>query len=626
MYDEINSVIEAYRAADNPDYAIMINGGWGCGKTYYVEHELKDMLRKCRGKLLYASMLGVHDYEQIVTQLLLSSLASTLGVSVEDIRSEYWLGRLLNHLGSTDGLLYKFLHSTISHIWKKRRHKAYQIDKDNTLIVLDDLERALNDEIRTQVLGHLYEDYIRHGYHVVLIGDETRIDEQSSYFECKEKYVRRSLDITMLSGNLVNDFVIQKCSRIDWLHDAIKDDLSLFITQKDIVNLRVVSMLIDGLIDVIAHLGNDVAQKHIVDIFWSLAPLVHAVAIGLFKPQDLVDNACLDCLWTVYLSYTTKEKRVNLTTGMQKACVFYDEYCEPFDRRYIYIPSLFEYALKGVIDGERLIKEITEILDKKQTPEGETLARLDEYWMSEEADILKNIDKVMTFLEDARYGFSDILKIYACFYFIRSKTYVSEWPYSDDMVERFVHYIHLREKYEPIPDRASMFSLQMHRYEDSQLKGIQVLYNEIDRFYEEKLKDSVKDRIDRLFEALKNGDRVLADELVKSAEGEWALFAEIDECKKVEDVANLPVAGLCFIEREVRSNILRVSNSADFERHQIPSINRLANYLDGYVERVEMPLSRRARLRDLTKVLRSAVRHMEEYDANKEQAARVIDS
>ena len=42
MYGVTTATILRYLKTANTDYAVMLNGGWGCGKTYYIEHALKD--------------------------------------------------------------------------------------------------------------------------------------------------------------------------------------------------------------------------------------------------------------------------------------------------------------------------------------------------------------------------------------------------------------------------------------------------------------------------------------------------------------------------------------------------------------------------------------------------------
>ena len=42
MNEGISSFLAYYVSMDDPQYATMINGMWGCGKTYYVNHWIND--------------------------------------------------------------------------------------------------------------------------------------------------------------------------------------------------------------------------------------------------------------------------------------------------------------------------------------------------------------------------------------------------------------------------------------------------------------------------------------------------------------------------------------------------------------------------------------------------------
>ena len=63
----------------------------------------------------------------------------------------------------------------------------------------------------------------------------------------------------------------------------------------------------------------------------------------------------------------------------------------------------------------------------------------------------------------------------------------------------------------------------------------------------------------------------------------------------------------------LRANILEISNSADFESDQIPDINKIVSYLDEYVKTGKDSISRNERLSELARVLKSSVKHMEDY-------------
>lgn len=44
--EKLNEIVIDYIKTEDTDYALMINGKWGCGKTYYLEHEFKDIVEQ----------------------------------------------------------------------------------------------------------------------------------------------------------------------------------------------------------------------------------------------------------------------------------------------------------------------------------------------------------------------------------------------------------------------------------------------------------------------------------------------------------------------------------------------------------------------------------------------------
>lgn len=45
MSESINRVIKDYLESPKTDYAIMISGEWGCGKSHYIHNEFVDMIK-----------------------------------------------------------------------------------------------------------------------------------------------------------------------------------------------------------------------------------------------------------------------------------------------------------------------------------------------------------------------------------------------------------------------------------------------------------------------------------------------------------------------------------------------------------------------------------------------------
>lgn len=60
---------------DNIDYALLVNGPWGCDKTYYIENQLKEIVEKEKFIFIYISINGAIDFSDIrrkVTYQLIS--------------------------------------------------------------------------------------------------------------------------------------------------------------------------------------------------------------------------------------------------------------------------------------------------------------------------------------------------------------------------------------------------------------------------------------------------------------------------------------------------------------------------------------------------------------------------
>lgn len=74
--EKVVQSVRDYINDDNAKYAVLINGAWGCGKTYLYENELKDEIlkleigRKERKCNVYISLYGISTVEQLAKELV----------------------------------------------------------------------------------------------------------------------------------------------------------------------------------------------------------------------------------------------------------------------------------------------------------------------------------------------------------------------------------------------------------------------------------------------------------------------------------------------------------------------------------------------------------------------------
>ena len=160
MEELVESILD-YIRSDYTDYAIMINGEWGSGKTYFWNHKIRNKIETMHinGKqytTIYMSLYGISNLEEIskkifieTTQLMDKNLKKFMNSHNQSTISEYAKTGLdmANFFGVTqngDKLDYGEFFST-----------------DDKILCFDDLERANVDVI--DILGYI-NNFVEHDH------------------------------------------------------------------------------------------------------------------------------------------------------------------------------------------------------------------------------------------------------------------------------------------------------------------------------------------------------------------------------------------------------------------------------------------------------------------------------
>lgn len=73
MNKNILNFLNEYVEIPNPQYAIMLRGAWGCGKTFFIHQWMKQLNNKDADKLewqpIYVSLYGLTNIQQITEQI-----------------------------------------------------------------------------------------------------------------------------------------------------------------------------------------------------------------------------------------------------------------------------------------------------------------------------------------------------------------------------------------------------------------------------------------------------------------------------------------------------------------------------------------------------------------------------
>jgi hypothetical protein len=159
----------------SPNYAILLDGPWGSGKSFFIE-ELKQVLQNKKSKIIHVSLYGVDDLNKLEEQVY------------NQFNS---INKKVLQLGGK--LIFAALKEKIGVDLEKEVSKLQKI-VDNAVFIFDDFERcALPPE---QSLGYI-NGYVEHGDNkVVIISNSKEIDKNSKFSFANEKVIGRSFTLT----------------------------------------------------------------------------------------------------------------------------------------------------------------------------------------------------------------------------------------------------------------------------------------------------------------------------------------------------------------------------------------------------------------------------------------------
>lgn len=217
-----------------PQYAVMINGVWGSGKTWFVNQFIEELLKKDR-KCLYVSLYGLSDVGQIDSQFyrLLHPVLSSKGAAIAGkIAKAVARGTLKLDFGHHD-------EADVSAGIPDVNFQDLLKKGENCILIFDDLERC-HIPIG-EVLGYINYFVEHDGAKVILVGNEREIDEETEpdYVRIREKLIGRTLSIEGDFGSAIKSFLLEIESMPIRQHIAKHlDNIHLIFEMAEYRNLR----------------------------------------------------------------------------------------------------------------------------------------------------------------------------------------------------------------------------------------------------------------------------------------------------------------------------------------------------------------------------------------------------
>ena len=183
MYsDEIESVIAEYLKNPRAEYAVMIDGDWGSGKTYFLTHSLMrimetiDIGKDKRRKYAYVSLYGAKSIDEVSKEIIFQCFGKKNKKKVEtaDMVMETASNILTASLGAVNIDLSKI------------KDTLAKIDINNWIICFDDLERCCLPI--NEMLGYINRLVEHNNCKVIVLANEKEIGKITLNQRLEEKY------------------------------------------------------------------------------------------------------------------------------------------------------------------------------------------------------------------------------------------------------------------------------------------------------------------------------------------------------------------------------------------------------------------------------------------------------
>lgn len=465
MDDLVESILD-YVRADYTDYAIMINGEWGSGKTYFWNHKIRNKIEtmQLNGKqytTIYMSLYGISNLEEIskkifieTTQLMDKNLKKYMQANGQTNIPEYAKTGLdmANFFGVTqngDKIDYSQFFST-----------------DDKVLCFDDLERANVDVI--DILGYI-NNFVEHDHiKTIIICNEKELstklkssnlemktfiatylldkeedlsvktdkplvekiqdtieevfDKANDYERIKEKLIGETFEYAPEFNYIING-LLMRYERYPELIRFLRENTNLIIStfnKSGTKNLRIL--------------------KHALTDFKKIFDMVN-------KAHPNTNNRVLQTMliFTIAISFEikagkiTKDKFINIQNNEEykatlvSSRVFMDNrqfYIKEFDNNYYYnfkaeyrfFKFIEIYVRTRIFDMRTFKEDMETIINTVDTDKLPGYKRLltEEYWKITDDQFPGVIDEVLTEVKNGTLRLIDIVKLYAYFnYFIQ---------------------------------------------------------------------------------------------------------------------------------------------------------------------------------------------------------------
>ena len=401
MNEYIVKEIENYM--NNPlKYAILLEGNWGSGKTFFIENEIKN-------EKIYISLNGISNLKNLSMQLAYQLIGKKLvnkdykvikkvfrkEIKEEDIDDGSEIA------GAVGTVIATFLESKINISFSELVNLLKNVDLQDKLIVFDDLERCSIP--LDEILGFINTLVEHNEIKVLIVANEEELNKKGNYEKIKEKLIYQTFKYTP-DLEKIYDTLIEKNKEYDC--EEIRNNKSFFINElkrKNHCNIRTMQFIFQRYTEL---------KKYITAVLEKVncsEEIKKQINVEIFKYMVVIAR-----------DYKMGEILKEFKDGEQIS------YYKLINNSYFSIPS-FKFVndfIKGFqISIDTVDTVLKQYIDEIKTDihnKNSSLNILERWWECEDDEILSSIEKILKGLKENVYDVSVYLKILS--YFVKLTT------------------------------------------------------------------------------------------------------------------------------------------------------------------------------------------------------------
>lgn len=184
--------------------ALLVNGKWGSGKTYYFKNFLFPKLEnETKTQSIIVSLYGVIDKNSIANKVLFAYLDSKAGNG--KLISSATIARSVQNI--TEAIPFLSKYADLGKLFKATGEDLFRfLPKKDLIICFDDLERMSENISADDFMGLINELVENRGYKIVIIANEKEIKNGIRY---KEKTIEKTIEFKNDISNIFDSILTQ---------------------------------------------------------------------------------------------------------------------------------------------------------------------------------------------------------------------------------------------------------------------------------------------------------------------------------------------------------------------------------------------------------------------------------